>query len=437
MLKLKRLKTLTCLLLVLAALLMPVCAAEPPAITSAAAILYEVKSDEILFEYNADVQRYPASTTKLMTAVVALENGNLTDTVTVSQSALDGLPERGSSVFLIAGEEMSFSDMLNYLLVASGNDAANALAEHVAGSVDNFVAMMNEKAAELGCTGTHFANPHGLHDENHYTTARDLLYIARYAMQNPTIAEIVAKPQIELAPTNKHAESTTLTTTNHLLTRIRRSEYYYPSAIGIKTGFTTPAGNCLIAAAQNDDLTHISVVLGGTETEDGEITSFSETIALLDYAQDGFAVQQLVKSSDPITEVPIRLATDRDTLVLTPESDLSALLPVGFDPSEVTVDFTTDEDICAPITQGQALGQATFTYNGKEYGTLNLVASDDVERSQALYIVDRVTSFFGSTAFRIVVAAVLALIVLFVVWLFIMRARNKRRRRVRGRYRRR
>ena len=431
MLKLKRLKTLTCLLLVLAALLMPVCAAEPPAITSAAAILYEVKSDEILFEYNADVQRYPASTTKLMTAVVALENGNLTDTVTVSQSALDGLPERGSSVFLIAGEEMSFSDMLNYLLVASGNDAANALAEHVAGSVDNFVAMMNEKAAELGCTGTHFANPHGLHDENHYTTARDLLYIARYAMQNPTIAEIVAKPQIELAPTNKHAESTTLTTTNHLLTRIRRSEYYYPSAIGIKTG------NCLIAAAQNDDLTYISVVLGGTETEDGEITSFSETIALLDYAQDGFAVQQLVKSSDPITEVPIRLATDRDTLVLTPESDLSALLPVGFDPSEVTVDFTTDEDICAPITQGQALGQATFTYNGKEYGTLNLVASDDVERSQALYIVDRVTSFFGSTAFRIVVAAVLALIVLFVVWLFIMRARNKRRRRVRGRYRRR
>ena len=184
-------------------------------------------------------------------------------------------------------------------------------------------------------------------------------------------------------------------------------------------------------------MTYISVVLGGTETEDGEITSFSETIALLDYAQDGFAVQQLVKSSDPITEVPIRLATDRDTLVLTPESDLSALLPVGFDPSEVTVDFTTDEDICAPITQGQALGQATFTYNGKEYGTLNLVASDDVERSQALYIVDRVTSFFGSTAFRIVVAAVLALIVLFVVWLFIMRARNKRRRRVRGRYRRR
>ena len=253
MLKLKRLKTLTCLLLVLAALLMPVCAAEPPAITSAAAILYEVKSDEILFEYNADVQRYPASTTKLMTAVVALENGNLTDTVTVSQSALDGLPERGSSVFLIAGEEMSFSDMLNYLLVASGNDAANALAEHVAGSVDNFVAMMNEKAAELGCTGTHFANPHGLHDENHYTTARDLLYIARYAMQNPTIAEIVAKPQIELAPTNKHAESTTLTTTNHLLTRIRRSEYYYPSVIGIKTGFTAPAGDCRIAAAQNDD----------------------------------------------------------------------------------------------------------------------------------------------------------------------------------------
>lgn len=424
-------------MLVLAALLMPVCAVEPPTITAAAAILYEVKSGEVLFEYNADVQRYPASTTKLMTAIVALENGNLSDTVTVSSGALEGLSERGSSIFLIAGEEMSFSDMLAYLLVASGNDAANALAEHVGGTIDNFVAMMNEKAAELGCTNTHFANPHGLHDENHYTTARDLLLIARCAMENPTIAELVAKPQIELAATNKHPNTTTLTTTNHLLTKIRRSEYYYADAIGIKTGFTTPAGNCLVAAARNDDLTYITVVLGGTETEDGEITSFSETIDLFEYARKGFAVQQLVQATDPITEVSVRLATDRDTLVLTPESSLSALLPVGFDPSEVQVDFTVDEDICAPITQGQALGEATFTYNGKEYGTLKLVSSADVERSQTLYVVDRITSFFGSTAFRIAVGVVMALIVLFVVWLFIMRARNKRRRRSRGRYRRR
>lgn len=408
---------------------MPAYAAAPPVINAKGAILYEVKTGEVLFEQNADQRLFPASTTKLMTAVVALEKGNPADMVTVSPQALQGLPERGSSVFLIAGEQMPFSDLIRYLLVASGNDAANALAEHVGGSVEGFVDMMNATAASLGCTGTHFANPHGLHEEDHYTTARDLLLIARHAMENPTIAEIVATPQIKLPPTNKHAKETTLTTTNHLITKIRQSAYYYEPAIGVKTGFTTPAGYCLIAAARNDDLTYLSVVLGASKAEDGTLGSFTESIKLLDYAKDNFSIQLLVQGSDPITEVPLRLATDRDTLVLTPEGSLSALLPADFDKSLVTVDFTVDEDICAPVTKGQPLGKATFSYNGKAYGTLNLVSSADVERSKTLYVVDRITSFFSSTAFRIAVGAVLALLVIFAVWLFVMRARSKRRRR--------
>ena len=434
-----KLKRILCLLIAFAALLTPVFAVSEPVLHSGAAILYEVKSGEVLFEHNADQKMYPASTTKIMTAIVALEKGNLEDTVTVSQTALADLPERGSSVFLIAGEEMSFSDLLRYLLVASGNDAANALAEHVGGSIEGFVEMMNAKAAELGCTGTHFANPHGLHDDNHYTTARDLARITEHALENPTIAEIVATPQITLSVTNKHASETTLSTTNHLISKIRQSDYYYSSAIGVKTGFTTPAGYCLVGAARNDDLTYISVVLGASKGEDGTLGSFAETIELLDYARDNFSFQLLVQGSDPITEIPVRLATDRDTLVLTPEGSLSALLPADFDKSMVEIDFTTEQDVAAPVTKGQVLGKATFTYNGKNYGTLNLVSSADVERSQTLYVVDRITSFFSSTAFRIAVGIVLALIAILVIWLFILRARNKRRRRSRrssGRYRR-
>jgi len=441
-LKLNILKKIACLTLVLAALLVPACAAEPPVINAKAAILYEAKSGEILFEQNADAQLYPASTTKLMTAIVALEQGNPDDVVTVSEQAIAGLPERGSSVFLAAGEQMPFLDMLKYLLISSGNDAANALAEHVAGSTDAFVALMNAKAAELGCTGTHFANPHGLHDDDHYTTAHDMLLIARHALDNPTIAEIVALPQTKIAPTNKHPNESTLTTTNHLISKIKQSEYYYPSAIGVKTGFTTPAGYCLVAAAVNGELTYISVVLGGAKAEDGSLGSFTETIKLLDYAKDNFSFQVLAEASDPITEVPVRLATDRDTLVLTPEGSLSALLPADFDKSAVKVQFTVDEDIRAPISKGQTLGKATFSYDGRDYGTLNLVASADVERSKTLYIVDRITSFFSSKAFRIVVGTVLALAVLSVAGLFMLRAHNKRRRRrqhsrSRGGYRRR
>lgn len=436
----RKLKTLLCLILVAAALLTPACAAEPPVINAKAAILYEVKSGEVLFELNADTQLYPASTTKLMTALVALENGNLTDMVSVSSTAVDGLPERGSSVFLITGEEMVFSDLIKYLLVASGNDAANALAEHVAGSQDAFADMMNAKAQALGCTGTHFANPHGLHDDNHYTTARDMMLIAEAALQNPTIAEVVAMPQVTIAATNKHPNETTLTTTNHLISRIRQGDYYYPSAIGMKTGFTTPAGYCLVAAAQNDDLTYISVVMGAAQAEDGTLGNFTETIKLLDYAADNFSVQNLVQASDPITEVPIRLSSERDTIMLTPEGDLSALLPNDFDKSLVEIDIKVDEDIKAPVTKGQALGSATFTYNGRQYGTLDLVASDDVGRSQVLFVVDSITSFFGSTAFRIAVGAVMGLIAIFAAWLCIMRSRNRRRRRYQrqrnGRYRR-
>lgn len=423
------LKKIACLTLVFAALLTPACAVEPPAVNARAAILYEVKSGEILFEQNADAQLFPASTTKLMTAIIALEQGNTDDVVTVSEQALAGLPERGSSVFLVAGEQMPFLDMLKYLLISSGNDAANALAEHVGGSVDSFVAMMNAKAAELGCTGTHFANPHGLHDDDHYTTARDMLLIARCAMDNPTIAEIVALPQTKIAPTNKHPNESTLTTTNHLISKIKQAEYYYPSAIGVKTGFTTPAGYCLVAAAVNGDLTYISVVLGGEKAEDGALGSFTETIKLLDYAKDNFSLQLLTEASDPITEVSVRLAADRDTLVLTPEGSLSALLPADFDKSKVDIQFTVDEDIRAPIAKGQSLGKATFSYGGRDYGTLKLVASADVERSQTLYVVDRITSFFSSTAFRIAVGAVLALAALSVAGLFLLRARNKRRRR--------
>ena len=419
--------------LIIAAL--PASASEPPSINARGAIIGEMTTGQVVYELNADEKLYPASTTKIMTAILALENGNMNDIVTVSEAAVNGLAESGSSVLHKAGEQMVFSDMVTYLLVASGNDAANALAEHISGSVSAFVELMNQKAQELGCENTHFANPHGLHDENHYTTPRDLMKIAEYAMKNETFASIVKIDKTVLPATNMRSE-TTISTTNHVISRWRNVVYYYEGAIGIKTGSTTPAGLCLVSGVQSGELTYITVVMGAEEGEDGSLGSFTETIKLLDYAKSGFSIQTMGDTSTPVTEVPVALGKDDDTVILSPESTLSALLPVDFDPDNVEVEYTVDENIKAPLEKGQVLGSATYSYEGKEYGSVNLVAAESVRRSTWLFIIDTIISIFSSTAFKIVLGVlVLAALAFVLTGVFGRRRRRGRRSSYRGRRR--
>jgi len=405
-------------------------ALTPPTIDAKGAIVGESTTGEIVFEQNADEKLYPASTTKIMTAILALEYGNLSDTVTVSQNAVKSLEGTGSSIMLKEGEQMNMLDMITYLLVASGNDAANALAEHISGSIPAFVELMNNKAKELGCTDTSFVNPHGLHDENHYTTARDLLKIAQYAMSNGTFSEIVKIDKTVLPATNMHGEQT-ISTTNHLISLWRSRDYYYEGAIGIKTGSTTPAGLCLVSGIQSGDLTYITVVLGASKAEDGTMGSMTETIKLLDFVKTGFQVQSMVTGNTPVAEAPVALGKDVDTVVLVPENGFTALLPVDFDPNDVTCTTKINEEIKAPIAKGDILGTATYTYNNKEYVTLNLVANDDVQRSTWLYIIDGILGIFSSTFFKIIVGLlVLAVLAIFLLGLF---GRRKRRRRGKSR----
>ncbi|MBQ2326151.1 MAG: D-alanyl-D-alanine carboxypeptidase [Clostridia bacterium] len=402
-------------------------ALEEPTINAKAAIIGETKTDTVVYEHNADDILYPASTTKIMTAILALEYGNLNDTVIVSDNAIDLLKDSGGSVMLKKGEQMNFRDMVVYLLVASGNDAANVLAEHISGSIPAFVELMNAKAQELGCTNTHFANPHGLHADNHYTTARDLLKIAEYAMQNEDFAQIVMIDKTVLPATNMHSEQT-ISNTNHLISLWRSRDYFYEGAIGIKTGSTTPAGYCLVSGVKSGDLTYITIVLGAEKAEDGTIGSFTETIKLLDYAKGSFEIQPMINSSDPVTEAPVALGKDTDSVVLVPENGFTALLPIDFSTDDVEVTFKVNENIKAPIEKGQALGTATYSYNGKEYTTINLVASEAVKRSTWLFIVDTIISIFTSTVFRIVLGVlVLAVLVFILLGIFGRRRRRSRR----------
>ena len=423
-------KKIICLLFAAVLLATPALAAAAPEhpVAAKGAILYELNTDTVLLEQDADARLYPASTTKLMTALVAMEYGNPEDIITVPAEAVDGLFELGSASYLLAGEEISFMDLMEYMLIASGNDAANAMAIHISGSISAFADLMNNRAQELGCTNTHFVNPHGLHDEEHYTSARDLLRIAKAAMENPTIAEIVAKDEVVLPITNKHPQTTTKYTTNYLISRKSTRDYYYEGAIGIKTGTTTPAGLCLVAACVKGDYTYYTVVLGAEKGENGERNQFIETAKLFDYGAENFSQQVMLSSSEPIAEVPVRLSNEKDSIVVTPSENITAMLPNAFETSDLTMKYTVEESVAAPVQAGDVLGKLTVSYEGKTW-QLDLVASSDAARSTVLYILDRITGFFASTAFKIIVASIVALIVILVVYVILVNRRRAKRRR--------
>ena len=423
-------KKIICLLFAAVLLATPALAAAAPEhpVAAKGAILYELNTDTVLLEQDADARLYPASTTKLMTALVAMEYGNPEDIITVPAEAVDGLFELGSASYLLAGEEISFMDLMEYMLIASGNDAANAMAIHISGSISAFADLMNNRAQELGCTNTHFVNPHGLHDEEHYTSARDLLRIAKAAMENPTIAEIVAKDEVVLPITNKHPQTTTKYTTNYLISRKSTREYYYEGAIGIKTGTTTPAGLCLVGACVKGDYTYYTVVLGAEKGENGERNQFIETAKLFDYGAENFSQQVMLSSSEPIAEVPVRLSNEKDSVVVTPSENITAMLANAFETSDLTMKYTVEESVAAPVQAGDVLGKLTVSYEGKTW-QLDLVASSDAARSTVLYILDRITGFFASTAFKIIVASIVALIVILVVYVILVNRRRAKRRR--------
>ena len=429
-------KRLLCVLLLICCLSTQVLAVEPPTMTAKAALLYEASTDTVLYAYNADQKMFPASTTKLMTAALALEYGNPEDVVTVKQTAVDNIVSYGNdlrnSVYFLTGEKVNFMDMLDMLLVYSNNTAGNILAEHVAGSIDAFVELMNTKAQELGCTGTHFVNTHGLHTEEHYTTASDLLKIAQYAFSNEKIVAAMQKTTIKTPVTNKHKTQTTLANTNLLV-----SSYKLNGLIAGKTGSTTAAGYCLVSACKEDDKVYYAVVLDCDTTA----LRFSETKALFKFGKESFSVQTLLSATEPVCEAPVRLSSDADSVMLVPEHSISALLPNDFSPDSVELDYSYDQDVAAPVEIGDVLGKVTVRYNGREYGEIKLVAASKVERNTLLYVLDRVSTFFSGAIFKIILIVVIALIALFVIYMVLVNKRRRsksrsssRSRKSRGRY---
>lgn len=351
---------------------------------SEAAILLETSTGKILAEKNSNSQMYPASTTKILTAIIAIEKCNLSDKVTASRSAIMSIPSGYSNAAIQENEVLTVKELLDVFLVHSANEAGFILAEHISGSIENFAELMNQKATEIGCQNTHFTNPSGIHDNNHYSTAYDMALIAKYCMENEAFRNIVSQSSCTVEPTEKY-EKRYFVNTNDLM--IKSSKYHYEYAIGIKTGYTSQAKNCLIAASSKDGLELITVVLGAQLTETGASARYVDTIKLFDYGFENFKIQELVPSGTTQQKISIKNATkDTKELNLSISNSITAFMSKDFDISNVQPSIELDENISAPIAQGTVLGKITYNIEGIDYSS-DLVASNNVEKSNILILI--------------------------------------------------
>ena len=353
--------------------------APPKALTvgSKAAFLADPVSGKVYFEKNAHKKMYPASTTKILTALVTLENCDIHDKVTVSAKAAALVNEGYSNAFLQAGEEHSVYTLLQALLIPSANEAAVALAEHISGSVEDFAALCNQRAKELGCETLHFVNPNGLHDKNHYCSAYDLYLIAKECQKYEVFNEIVMTKSFTVPATKIYPQADrTYKNTNELLLS---GEYCFSYCTGIKTGHTTPAGECLVASSYGEDMRVISVVLGGKETDEGN-ERFSDTKKLFEYVYDSFTFKCITDKKTPCTEIKVKHAVrDEQLLEVVILNDIYATVPDDITPQTVKSSIHLAEKIKAPLKKNEVLGTITYEVDGLKY-TTNLVAANEVHK---------------------------------------------------------
>ena len=342
---------LTTAFLVFTALLIP--AAAQPGISAASAILIHAQSGECIAAYNADTRCGMASTTKIMTAIVAIENGDLDQKVRIPDAAI-GI--EGSSLYLKHDEQLTLRELLYGLMLQSANDAAEAIAILVGGSIEGFAAMMNQKALELGLIHTHFTNPHGLADADHYTTARELALLSAYALQNPVFREICS------------TQKTTIPSTEGVRWLINHNKMLsmYKGTYGVKTGFTKATGRCLVTAAEQNGVSLIAVTLNAPN-------DWSDHAALLDYGFARYESVTLAKAGDFACRVPL-IGGDAESVPLHVKEDICAVLPKTR--GSIVERIEVNRLRFAPVYAGDRIGRIVYILDGEEIASSPLYAAN-------------------------------------------------------------
>lgn len=330
-----------------------------------AAMLYEINSETMMYAWNPDVTMFPASLVKIMTALVALENGDLNSVATVSVNALAALPEDSDTLKLQPGEQFTLDQLLYAMMTGSANDAAVVIAEHIAGSQMGFAAMMNKRAKEIGCTGTFFTNAHGLHEDAQVTTARDMVKIVLEAIKNEDFCRYFSALEYTL-PATELSKARGLTSTNFLMSKGVTEEYYDARVTGGRTGVTDARERCLIATAESGGLKYVAIVLGAIPsiTSDGitRFGSYEEVGQLFDMGFKNYRVTQILGTNDILAQYPV--LNGENYIVTGPSRSVSVVLPTTVTMKDLSIRYQdTFTSLNAPIAKGEHLTMVQVWYN--------------------------------------------------------------------------
>ena len=435
----RKLKTVASLLLAVVitglSAITPAFADYDPGFDVDAEAVYFINLDtgKVIYEKDADKKVYPASTTKIMTALLALENIPDLDTPQIElklyiQNALSGT---GASLAgILRGETFTPRELLYAALLPSGNEAAMMLGDYVGdGSLDYFAEMMNEKAAELGAVNTHFVNASGMHDDDHYTTAYDMYLITMAALENETFREIVST-NYYYAGEDQNGNPLHWNTTNFLISP--GSTYYYPYATGVKTGTTDEAGRCLVSTAEKDGYHYLMVMMGAPQYDSNgekleENMVFKQTIELYDWAFSSFSNKTLIEKDVGVGEVPLKLARGgKDYLLIKSGEVFTDLLPNEIEASSITMELDLPAVVNAPIKEGDQVGTIRLMLAGEEIGSVPAVAAEDVDASLIATLIDQFKRLFRSFLAKFIVVFVILSNIAYIT-ITVLRGRNKNR----------
>lgn len=406
-------------------------------VSSEAAVLINLDKDIVVYEKNPTKKMYPASLTKIMTAIVVLDHVQDLDNTTYEAplAVFDDLYGKGASaVGYSRGELIVATDLMYSMLLASACESAGILAYNVGGqSIANFIDMMNQKAVEIGCTGTNFVNPHGLYDDNQYTNAHDMALIAKYAVDNyPKFVEIATTTEYSLGATNYNAAG--WATVHHTNAMTQNGAFYYEPVRGLKTGTLDESGRNLASMASRDGNNYLLITMGapinnpdGTKCND----QYSDHENIYEWAFNTFSYEKILSSTEEITEIPVKLGDNAEHVLLVPSKDFYALWPNTLDASSLKTTINTkdyldaDGAVVAPVEKGQVFGTYTLSLSGETLCTVELVAKDSVSLSQLEYNIMKAKAFVGSFWFKAAAAAAGALIVLYIV-VYVLATRKRK-----------